>query len=83
MIYFHVLLPNPLQVIRDVFVVAGPREAQGRARKVLINSQTESMLFTADGDQAVIGPDRLRVTGTPTAAACWEIILSHPNNVLK
>ncbi|KAJ4923242.1 hypothetical protein JOQ06_026347 [Pogonophryne albipinna] len=44
-------------------ISVGPREAQGRARNVLINSQTESMLFTADGDQAVIGPDRLRVTG--------------------
>ncbi|KAK5929083.1 hypothetical protein CgunFtcFv8_010348 [Champsocephalus gunnari] len=44
-------------------ILVGPREAQGRARNVLINSQSESMLFTADGDQAVIGPDRLRVTG--------------------
>ncbi|KAK5868378.1 hypothetical protein PBY51_009403 [Eleginops maclovinus] len=44
-------------------ISVGPREAQGQARNVLINSQTESMLFTADGDQAVIGPDKLRVTG--------------------
>ena len=28
------------------------------------------MLFTADGDQAVIGPDKLRVTGIPTSATC-------------
>lgn len=46
-----------------VVAVAGPKEAQGHARNLLINSQSDNMLFTADGDQTVIGPDKLRVTG--------------------
>uniref|UniRef100_A0A7N8X5I1 Gamma-sarcoglycan n=1 Tax=Mastacembelus armatus TaxID=205130 RepID=A0A7N8X5I1_9TELE len=41
----------------------GPKEAQGHVRNLLINSHNDNMLFTADGDQAVIGPDKLRVTG--------------------
>ncbi|XP_028321183.1 gamma-sarcoglycan [Gouania willdenowi] len=41
----------------------GPREAQGLTQNVLINSHNGNMLFTADGDQTVIGPDKLRVTG--------------------
>ncbi|KAG7223046.1 hypothetical protein INR49_015935 [Caranx melampygus] len=44
-------------------ISVGPKEAQGHARNLLINSQTDNMLFTADGDQTVIGPDKLRVTG--------------------
>lgn len=41
----------------------GPKEAQGHTENLLINSQNDNMLFTADGDQAVIGPDKLRITG--------------------
>ncbi|XP_030299484.1 gamma-sarcoglycan [Sparus aurata] len=41
----------------------GPKEAQGHARNLLINSFNDNMLFAADGEQAVIGPDKLRVTG--------------------
>lgn len=53
-----------------VFVIAGPKEAEGHTRNLLINSNNDNMLFTADGDQAVIGPDKLRVTGIPTSATC-------------
>ncbi|XP_017275525.1 gamma-sarcoglycan [Kryptolebias marmoratus] len=41
----------------------GPREAQGHTLNLLINSHNDRMLFSADGEQAVIGPDKLRVTG--------------------
>lgn len=44
-------------------ISVGPREAQGHTQNLLINSHNGNMLFTADGDQAVIGPDKLRVTG--------------------
>ncbi|KAF0030856.1 gamma-sarcoglycan [Scophthalmus maximus] len=44
-------------------ISVGPKEAQGQTRKLLINSNNGDMLFTADGDQTVIGPDKLRVTG--------------------
>lgn len=53
-----------------VVVVPGPKEAQGHTRNLLINSHNDNMLFTADGDKAEIGPDKLRVTGTPMAATC-------------
>uniref|UniRef100_UPI003AAAB4F7 gamma-sarcoglycan n=1 Tax=Centroberyx gerrardi TaxID=166262 RepID=UPI003AAAB4F7 len=44
-------------------ISVGPREAQGHAQNLLIKSHNENMLFTADGKKAVIGPDKLRVTG--------------------
>nr|XP_046246415.1 gamma-sarcoglycan [Scatophagus argus]XP_046246416.1 gamma-sarcoglycan [Scatophagus argus] len=44
-------------------ISVGPKEAQGHARNLLINSHNDNMLFSADGDQTVIGPDKLRVTG--------------------
>lgn len=44
-------------------ISVGPKEAQGHTRNLLINSHNGNMLFTADGDQAVIGPDKLRITG--------------------
>lgn len=47
-----------------VVVVSGPKEAKGHTGSLLINSNTGSMLFSADGNQTVIGPDKLRVTGT-------------------
>lgn len=53
-----------------VFAIPGPKEAQGHAQNLLINSNDNKMVFTADGDQAVIGPDKLRVTGIPTPATC-------------
>lgn len=56
-----------------VVVVAGPEEAQGHTQKLLINSHNGNMLFTADGEQAVIGPDKLRITGKPTAATCCRL----------
>ncbi|XP_041851742.1 gamma-sarcoglycan isoform X2 [Melanotaenia boesemani] len=40
-----------------------PKEAQGHTQNLLINSHNGNMLFSADGDQTVIGPDKLRVTG--------------------
>lgn len=44
-------------------ISVGPKEAQGHTRNLLINSHNDNMLFTADGDKAEIGPDKLRVTG--------------------
>lgn len=44
-------------------ISVGPKEAQGHTPNLLINANNGNMLFTADGDQAVIGPDKLRVTG--------------------
>uniref|UniRef100_G3NUR5 Gamma-sarcoglycan n=1 Tax=Gasterosteus aculeatus TaxID=69293 RepID=G3NUR5_GASAC len=44
-------------------ISVGPTEAQGHTRNLLINSHNDNMLFTADGGQTVIGPDKLRVTG--------------------
>lgn len=44
-------------------IYVGPKEAQGHTENLLINSHNDNMLFTADGDQAVIGPDKLRITG--------------------
>ncbi|XP_053176854.1 gamma-sarcoglycan [Scomber japonicus] len=41
----------------------GPKEAQGHTPNLLINSHNDNMLFTADGEQTVIGPDKLRITG--------------------
>ncbi|XP_068601414.1 gamma-sarcoglycan [Brachionichthys hirsutus] len=41
----------------------GPKEVQGHASNLLISSQNDNMLFTADGDQVLIGPDKLRITG--------------------
>ncbi|KAK7882920.1 hypothetical protein WMY93_029094 [Mugilogobius chulae] len=41
----------------------GPKEAQGHTRSAVISSPTDDMLFTADGQQTMIGPDKLRVTG--------------------
>uniref|UniRef100_UPI0037E7F6AF gamma-sarcoglycan n=1 Tax=Semicossyphus pulcher TaxID=241346 RepID=UPI0037E7F6AF len=44
-------------------ISVGPKEAKGHTRNVLINSHNDNLLFTANADQAVIGPDKLRVTG--------------------
>ncbi|XP_041668079.1 gamma-sarcoglycan [Cheilinus undulatus] len=41
----------------------GMKEAQGHAQSLLIHSNNDNMLFTANGDQTLIGPDKLRVTG--------------------
>uniref|UniRef100_A0A087YEU4 Gamma-sarcoglycan n=1 Tax=Poecilia formosa TaxID=48698 RepID=A0A087YEU4_POEFO len=41
----------------------GPKEAQGHTHSMLLNSPNDNMLFSADGEQTVIGPDKLRVTG--------------------
>lgn len=41
----------------------GPREAQGHGQNLVINSHNDNMLFTADGKMAVIGTDKLRITG--------------------
>lgn len=69
-VLFPCTISKPLQVFLFAFVVAGSKEAQGHARNLLINSHNDNMLFTADGDQAVIGPDKLRITGIPTTATC-------------
>ncbi|XP_075997915.1 gamma-sarcoglycan [Genypterus blacodes] len=44
-------------------MLVGPREAQAHTRNLLISSHNNDMLFAADGNQAEIGPDKLRVTG--------------------
>ncbi|XP_034557034.1 gamma-sarcoglycan [Notolabrus celidotus] len=41
----------------------GTKEAHGHGQNLLINSHNDNMLFTANGDQTVIGPDKLRITG--------------------
>uniref|UniRef100_A0A3B5M771 Gamma-sarcoglycan n=1 Tax=Xiphophorus couchianus TaxID=32473 RepID=A0A3B5M771_9TELE len=41
----------------------GPKEAQGHTHNMLLNSPNNNMLFSADGEQTLIGPDKLRVTG--------------------
>lgn len=71
-IIFPCTVARPLEGIVAVagFVIAGPNEAQGHTGNLLINSLSDNMLFTADGDQAAIGPDKLRVTGTLTSATC-------------
>lgn len=47
------------------FAAAGPREAQGETPNLLISSNHDNMLLSADGEQTVIGPGKLRVTGKP------------------
>ncbi|XP_074535876.1 gamma-sarcoglycan [Halichoeres trimaculatus] len=39
------------------------KEVNGHGQSLLLNSNNENMLFTADSEQTVIGPDKLRVTG--------------------
>uniref|UniRef100_H3BWY7 Gamma-sarcoglycan n=1 Tax=Tetraodon nigroviridis TaxID=99883 RepID=H3BWY7_TETNG len=41
----------------------GPSQVQGHTRKLLLSSHREDMLFQADGEATVIGPDKLRITG--------------------
>ncbi|XP_054651152.1 gamma-sarcoglycan isoform X2 [Dunckerocampus dactyliophorus] len=45
----------------------GPKQAEGHAANVLLSSQNDNMLFSADGKQAAIGPDKLRITGSEGA----------------
>ncbi|XP_068173457.1 gamma-sarcoglycan [Antennarius striatus] len=44
-------------------ISVGPKEAQGHTPDLLITTQNDNMLFSADCDQVVIGPDKLRITG--------------------
>ncbi|XP_034023952.1 gamma-sarcoglycan [Thalassophryne amazonica] len=44
-------------------IFMGPKQAEGHVQNLLINSPNDNMLFAADGNEAVIGPDKLRVTG--------------------
>lgn len=39
------------------------KEVHGHGQNLLLNSHNDNMLFTSNGDQTVIGPDKLRVTG--------------------
>ncbi|XP_061637956.1 gamma-sarcoglycan [Phyllopteryx taeniolatus] len=41
----------------------GPKQAEGHTPNMLISSSNNNMLFSADDKQAVIGPDKLRITG--------------------
>lgn len=51
-------------VLRSVVVVtAGPGEVEGHTQNLLINSHNDQVLFRADGEQTLIGPDKLRITG--------------------
>lgn len=52
-----------LLLLMVVLVVAGPREARGDTPNLLISSHNDNMLLSADGEQTVIGPGKLRVTG--------------------
>lgn len=44
-------------------ISVGPREARGDTPNLLISSHNDNMLLSADGEQTVIGPGKLRVTG--------------------
>ncbi|KAM8853526.1 gamma-sarcoglycan isoform 1-T2 [Synchiropus picturatus] len=44
-------------------ISAGPKEAEGLTPNLLIQSHNDNTLFTADGEQTAIGPDKLRITG--------------------
>lgn len=60
-----------LQVIQSlVFVIAGPNEVEGHTQNLLINSHNEKALFRADGEQTLIGPDKLRITGALMCVTC-------------
>lgn len=52
-----------LLLLMVVLVAAGPREARGDTPNLLISSHNDNMLLSADGEQTVIGPGKLRVTG--------------------
>ncbi|XP_061828640.1 gamma-sarcoglycan [Nerophis lumbriciformis] len=41
----------------------GPRQAEGHTTNVVLSAHNDNMLFSADGKQTVIGPDKLRITG--------------------
>lgn len=43
---------------------SGPGEAQGHTPHLLLTSADDNTLFTADGEEVAIGPDKLRITGT-------------------
>ncbi|TNN01614.1 gamma-sarcoglycan [Takifugu flavidus] len=44
-------------------ISVGPNEVEGHTRNLLINSNNDKALFRADGEQTLIGPDKLRITG--------------------
>ncbi|KAM9734024.1 gamma-sarcoglycan [Menidia menidia] len=44
-------------------ISVGPKEVMGHTQNMQIDSHNGNMLFRADGNQAAIGPDKLRVTG--------------------
>lgn len=48
-------------------ISVGPREARGDTPDLLISSHNDNMLLSADGEQTVIGPGKLRVTGAEGA----------------
>ncbi|KAM6946230.1 gamma-sarcoglycan isoform 1-T2 [Aplochiton taeniatus] len=41
----------------------GPVEAQGHTKELLISSNSDKMLFSADAKEVVVGTEKLRVTG--------------------
>ncbi|XP_061916456.1 gamma-sarcoglycan [Entelurus aequoreus] len=41
----------------------GPRQVEGHTTNVVLSAHNDNMLFSADGKQTVIGPDKLRITG--------------------
>lgn len=66
-----------LQVIQSlVFVIAGPNEVEGHTRNLLINSHNDKALFRADGEQTLIGPDKLRITGALMCVTCSSFTCS-------
>lgn len=50
-------------------VFSGPEMAQGHGQNLVINFNTEKMLFSANAKEVVVGAEKLRVTGRslPTA----------------
>lgn len=60
-------LSNTEVVVRVISCLSGPREVQGHTQNLLLNSHNDNMLFRSDGEETLIGPDKLRITGTLTS----------------
>lgn len=57
-------------VFRVTSCLSGPREVQGHTQNLLLSSHNDNMLFRSNGEQTLIGPDKLRITGTLTSLTC-------------
>lgn len=58
------------------FATAGPNEVEGHTKNLLINSLNDKVLFRADGEETLIGPDKLRITGALMCVTCGSFTCS-------